>query len=463
MRRTRAITAQPSESRDPCVQDWLINHQFLARTSCPFSPSRGLHTLIHTGTSRGLAQVRPISPSAHSDNTRPSIHVSLTNTVQLSRCMSDETWLRSSNMPSISDSSRRREERGYWLAAKIPPEILDNIVGHVPDCIEHQPEDSGSYVLQRRQPSSDIQDRLQPLRSCSLVCRRWANICRHGMFSMARLIFQTPEELDEFLAYSFNGCRGLVPIYKLIRWIGVEQRYDAKRSFCHRLNALPQDTASKIYQRLDLRGPVPDGLHSSMLSTPHWSLPPSITMPYSLSRVYGEINAIDIHMPSFSHVIRFISHFAYTKSWEIFPGTQMSIINSVRPRVTFHSLTWDNDRDYPPHFRKPVLYRRPYNSRSPVALSDSISVARCTNNIRLCLHALIARPTCCMHWMPDVERQWAFSFLTSLKDLLDNDRWQSDSCRTGTCKDTDFDGVGDKGKYFIIFSMLLCTDYLARL
>ncbi len=325
--------------------------------------------------------------------------------------------------PSLSGGLCQRDHRAFSLAARIPLELLDIIASYLADCVRTGPLWSNP-VLARTENSNGIKDLYQPLRSCSFVCRHWANICRYGLFSQAALVFASSEDWEEFVADASSSCPSLVPIYKLIPEIRFIQRYQSpKPAFCHRIRDVPRGMLDGIYLRLDLRGPVPREFPPGMLSTPHWSTPPTLTTPHSLLHPFYTIIVTNVHMPSLSHVLKFIRYVAYTSS-VYDPHSKVVNKGSYGPEhgnegdgLHLYKLTWDSGKrqHYPFHFRSPYLSQlRPYD---PQAFADFFCDAHeCTSNIRLCTYAAIAHPHCWMHWLPMAEQEWILALMESFED-----------------------------------------------
>ncbi|KAI0808909.1 hypothetical protein BC629DRAFT_1480231 [Irpex lacteus] len=291
-------------------------------------------------------------------------------------------------------------ERVNALSARIPPELFDNILFHVNhQCIPRRGEVRPNEMrLVRRQYTESILDTSYPIKTCSLVCRRWANQCRGHLFSKAILIASSHEDVEQLITYATRGCPSLVPIHILIGEFWVAQRYDAPYSFCHRLHSFMQYKMTDVSLRLKVRllGPVPDGCPLKMLNTPHWSIPPGYPTPPSLLCHYSKIEVTDVHLVSFSHVVSLVR--------------------------TFHS---QQSVSHPNGTATPITLRRPYSPEDVV-----IEATACRDNLRLCMYAATVRPSFIMHWMQDDEPQWIFSLMTSLEEILadeaiDEDRYYS--------------------------------------
>ncbi len=350
-----------------------------------------------------------LDPSVHA---RPAFCLPGTNPFQGSRSSENQSDRRIKLIPRYM--RRRRDDRARRLAAVIPPEILDLIVGYVADCVGMKPWGL-KFALIRRRNSNNITDSYQPLRSCSLVCCRWANLCRSKMFMDAILNIGSAEDCEEFVAYATHGCPSLVPIYKLISSIRLNQLQHADSDACsfgHTLWRLPKDGLERISLELIVVC-LPSGF-----STPHWSIPPTVVTPYSLMSYYDLAYVEDVHMSSFPRMMTFVRHFIYTgiRTYSRHPSGRKLRTLPQKEAIHFAKLTWDNNqRDYPPPFRVPTRFGHPYRPFTAASYHSSILVVECTNNTSLCMHIAIARSTCCMHWLPDYERRWIFSLMTSLE------------------------------------------------
>ncbi|KAI0782488.1 hypothetical protein BC629DRAFT_557772 [Irpex lacteus] len=79
------------------------------------------------------------------------------------------------------------------------------------------------------------QERVKPLsnlKSCSLVCRYWANRARVFLFKDRHLHINSLEMAQAFRKYTVAGCRDLVPLWTLIRDVHVTVEYSkASRSY----------------------------------------------------------------------------------------------------------------------------------------------------------------------------------------------------------------------------------------
>ncbi|KAI0083432.1 hypothetical protein BDY19DRAFT_1032314 [Irpex rosettiformis] len=270
-----------------------------------------------------------------------------------------------------------------WSPAstRIPPELFDNVLFYL--CLVSGPYRRRNGGLSRR-----------AVMSCSLVCLRWANICRQALFRDKWLKIRSSEELQTFTKYATQRIPSLIPIHELIESILVEQRYDIQYSFCDRVYMLKAKFGVS-FSTLRLTGPVPDGFPSCRLDTPHWGLSPSVPTPPSLLS-YDEIDVQNVHLPSFRHVVKYVRHFAQAGS------------------ILFDGLTWDTDGQEPqlPFYRRGSHKVKDRNLR--------VSANGCTDNMILCLLAVTVhscwRSLMCM--VPDGESQWITITIRWLQELV---------------------------------------------
>lgn len=306
--------------------------------------------------------------------------------------------------PTVDIQNHSQEVHKFSHGGRIPPELLDIILFHV---IENStsynfPRGRTSKLLRLRpsRPSgwAEVDTTMTPLQVCSLVCQHWAIRCRRALFSGATLIIGSSEDMEVFKQYITKGCTSarLQPIHKLIGAIYVVQGYSSTQSFCHRLHSLIPVVDKSLLEDLFLVGSVPDHFPRSQLSTPHWSIPPSIVTPPSLLP-FRCITILDVHLPSLRHVSRYIRHLscaAYTR---------------------FEHLTWDlgtTIEHATPH---------PYGTRRHGPYHVSISARGCTDNIHLCLYTALIRPDCPLHALQDNEYySRVVSLLSQLWQLRDN-------------------------------------------
>ena len=203
------------------------------------------------------------------------------------------------------------------------------------------------------------------LKTCSLVCRHWANRCRQRMFLNTTIKIRSPEAADLFIRYATHGCPALAPIHKMIRGIVVEQRYGVSRPFCHRFYIFntPNTPTRQFLRKLELTGPIPPGFPSNTRDTPHWSLPCSIAIPPSLLP-FKEITVRKLHLPSYTHVAKYVRHLTCAGD------------------VYFDGLTWDPDvdvgrQDLPAYIRRS-------NSPKFKGGASFFYASDCTDNFRVC-------------------------------------------------------------------------------
>lgn len=205
------------------------------------------------------------------------------------------------------------------LAARIPPELFDNILFYVNVArVSRRGGLIGRHLIRRRGEPSPI-DILNDLKQCSLVFLFWANRCREHMFAGRTLEITSYEDAETFRRYIVQGCPRLTQVHRLIKRIDVTQNYsrelaskthERQTSFLHLLH-LPaiQDKLEELF----IKGPVPDGFNPAKLDTPHWGIPPYIVVPSSFLQ-NTEIYLEDVHLPSFYHVTKYIRHFSSAAS-----------------------------------------------------------------------------------------------------------------------------------------------------
>lgn len=167
---------------------------------------------------------------------------------------------------------------------------------------------------------------------------------------------------------------------------------------------VPRGMLDHVHFALDLKGPASHTSFPGMISTPHWSIPPNITAPYSMLRPFHIINVTDVHMPSLLHMLKFVRHLAYTSS--VFDSGSKINRKAHDPAngylgdgLYLDKLKWDSGerRHYPFHFRSPNLCRRLYD---PQAFANFYCDAQgCTSDICLCtswhMRLLLARLVGC--------------------------------------------------------------------
>lgn len=272
------------------------------------------------------------------------------------------------------------------LAARVPPELFDDILFYVNvNRASRRREKRGNYLI-RTGGKSRLEYILSDLKHCSLVCLFWANRCREYMFSGATLRIECYEGAEKFKQYFVRGCSRLTPVHQFIREIQVRQHYKSQRSFLHLLY-LPaiQDKITQI----TIQGPVPDSFNHAKLDTPHWDIPPRIVVPTSFLR--KKISIIHLHLPSFCHATKYIRHFA------------------CACYIKLKEITWDGETPYTQaHVPSTVIrQRRPRSLRIRATRS-------CTNSFHLALTALMMNPNCPLHWLSEEGRVWMIRFMTLL-------------------------------------------------
>ncbi|KAI0763898.1 hypothetical protein BC629DRAFT_1737943 [Irpex lacteus] len=287
-------------------------------------------------------------------------------------------------VPVVTES-----EAGRLLAARIPPELFDDILFFVNvDRVAQREEynrNNGNYLTRNRgEPSPE--DVLTDLKQCSLVCLFWANRCREHMFSDRTLVINSYEDAEIFRRYVVGGCPRLMPVHQLISKIVVYQHYKSGRSFLHLL-FLP--AIRDKFARLSIDGPVPESFKPAKLDTPHWSIPPCIVAPSSFLLNMTVLK--NIHLPSFHHVTKYIRHF------------------TCASEIWFEKITWDGQMDLSlPHASSTITCQRRPHSLTINAWGG------CTNSVHLALTAVMMNPNCPLHRLSDEERVWMITFMTLL-------------------------------------------------
>ncbi len=280
----------------------------------------------------------------------------------------------------------------------ILPELFLIILSHVEMFHRSEYQTGARFKRLRRhnywnQNNKQERDPLGDLRAFSLVCRHWANLCRRSMFGGAILFLRLPEDVDLLVKYATRGSPSLVPVYKLIRGIDVSQRCDSSPSFLHRLQIMTKLMDKSVFRVLVLLGPIPSDPSQLRLDTHRRSIPP----PPSLIP-FAEIKLMNVHLPSFDHVMRYILHLTH-----------------AREGLILSDITWSGsatpDEIPPSHFHHKKSDSSPIVSRQA---RMSITAARCTDNFNLCLYAMLSRPDCPLHRLPADESQRVVALMTQL-------------------------------------------------
>ncbi|KAI0083218.1 hypothetical protein BDY19DRAFT_744018 [Irpex rosettiformis] len=273
-----------------------------------------------------------------------------------------------------------RPEPWFPASTRIPPELFDTILFYL--CLDSDPDYTKGQEFLRR-----------AIMLCSLVCLRWANLCREALFRDKELFIDSSEKERTLVKYATQGCPSLVPIHKLIESISVEQGYDVRHSFCDRVYMFKAKFGVRL-SSLTLDGPVPEGFPPCKLDTPHWGLPPSVITPPSLLS-YDKIYVLNVHLPSFRHVVKYVRHFAQAG------------------RIVFDDLTWDTNGQEP----QLPSYRR--GSRKVENKNLEVSAEDCTDNFLLCLLVAAIHPCwrslLCM--LPDDESQQITLMIRGFREL----------------------------------------------
>ncbi|KAI0768943.1 hypothetical protein BC629DRAFT_807679 [Irpex lacteus] len=260
------------------------------------------------------------------------------------------------------------------VSSTVPPELFDNILSYVgpPDDTE-----TTSRPLWRRDSTKKHDVRSHPLEACSLVCRHWAERCRSRMFSGRTLVLSSYDDAKVFQTYTTNGSTSLTPVYELIDSLTAVQEYGQRMlSFCHLLN--DPRIANKL-NILRICGPIPPGFPRFFrLDSPHWSVPPNIVVTPSLLR-FPKVDLSNIHLPSLTHVIRYLKHLAHAE------------------QVNLDRMTWNTDG---PGAAAAILPRSPQVWRNPAPCEHIAIAHHSTNNAWVCVAAAIANRNCPLRILP---------------------------------------------------------------
>ncbi|KAI0763910.1 hypothetical protein BC629DRAFT_1596844 [Irpex lacteus] len=287
-----------------------------------------------------------------------------------------------------SASEATESEAVRSLAARVPPELFDDILFYVNINRASQRWCTRVTNLQRNRGRPSAKDILTDLKQCSLVCLFWANRCREHIFRDRTLEINYYEDAEIFRRYVVGGCPRLTPVDHLISEIQVSQGYDSRRSFLDLLY-LP-DIQDKLTS-LAIRGPVPDSFNPAKLDTPHWGIPPHIIV--SSSFLQSNIFLEGIHLPSLYHIIKYIKHF------------------SCATYIKFREITWDGQMA----LSLPYVPSTTTSRRRPRSLLIRV-IGFSTDSVHLALTALMLNPNCPMHRLSEEERVWMIKFMTLLWD-----------------------------------------------
>lgn len=275
------------------------------------------------------------------------------------------------------------------LAARIPPELFENILFYV------NVHCGSRTYLYRKRGGRASRNMPNELTQCSLVCLFWANRCREHVFSDRTLQINSYEDAEIVRRYVVDGCPRLTPVHRLITGIDITQNYsgmlapqgsERQTSFLHLLYLL-----AIRYKLRDLyiSGPVPDGFNPAKLDTPHWGIPPYIVVPSSFPQ--NQVFLTNVHLPSFYHVTKYIRHF-------------------ICVAFFFNKITWDGQT---PMYSLPQASNKITCQRRPLSLGVSVTGV-CTNSVHLALTALMLNPNCPLHRLSEEERVWMIKFMTLL-------------------------------------------------
>ena len=257
-------------------------------------------------------------------------------------------------MDLVSSTQQRNE--ATIVIFNVPQELFDHILFFVNLSQNSQP------VMEQW---SMLSLRTSLLKQCALVCRHWANQCRRYLFHGATLEVRSYRSIKSMIYYALHGSSFLISIHTLISGINVIQTHRSS-SFLHLVFSFKSITGKQLFH-LALQGPVPRNFPTCKLDTPHWSLPASIPAPPSLT-AYNRILLTTIHLPSFGHVAKYISHF------------------KLATQIDFRDLTWYNG-GLRLHEPPTSIVRGPTQRRIPDE-DFTLNISGCTNNGRIALQAM---------------------------------------------------------------------------
>lgn len=205
------------------------------------------------------------------------------------------------------------------------------------------------------------------------------------MFTGATVHLRSFENAQAFRKYALHGEPKLVKICDLIKAIEVRQYYylePKSSSFLH-LVYLPA-TRNKLV-RVAIHGPIPASIPPCMHDTPHWGLPNTTIVSLSpMVTAYNRVFISDIHFPSFLHLSKYLSYFRNAEN------------------LLFEALTWDGKFE-------PVWRVHKTRARSP--LHTSITVSKCTDNILVCMQAVMWYPNFPLHAVSERDQHWAIDLM----------------------------------------------------
>ena len=256
--------------------------------------------------------------------------------------------------------------------ASIPVELLDHILFFVGLSYLNIGKSSMLLIVDNR---SEL---LKSLKTCTLVCRHWANQCRPYLFGGKSLEVRSYMSIESMIQYALHGSPFLVPIHTLISGIHVIQTYNEAPSFLHLAFSFKLIAGKQLELfQLHLEGPVPTSFPPCKLDTPHWSLPTSVSTPPSLFP-YTSIKLSRIHLPSFTHVAKYIYHF------------------KLASYIHFYELTWDNDELRGLHTRA-----IPQPTRRVSHEHFALEVLGCTDNTRVAFQVMSIYKYSPLHLLSD--------------------------------------------------------------
>ena len=178
-------------------------------------------------------------------------------------------------------------------AAVLPPELFPHIL---------------AYVGKNRYGGIDQEER-RHLKTCSLVCLYWANLCREHLFrDLYFLTLQSAAELATLQYYARNGSPRLIPLISLGWHLRVKQTW-AESSWCHHIfdfnRRFGREYTQQRTDELELVGPVPPHMPPAAYHSPHWSLPRQMStalLPFT------NIWLRDIHFPRLLDLSTLLKH-----------------------------------------------------------------------------------------------------------------------------------------------------------
>jgi hypothetical protein len=228
---------------------------------------------------------------------------------------------------------------------------------------------------------------LYTLKSCSLVCRYWANQCRRYMFLNSTLHLRSLQKAEQFRNFTINGSKNLDSLCSFISAVAVYQSYASPKSFAD-LAYMPE-TREKLW-KMQLQGPLPSNAPTESLSAPHWGalnsrrLPPFVTS-------YRRFILKDVDYPSFSHLARCLKYFKNT--------TQFIFMNLTWSKKSIESMI---------QFDKPTNHSRE---------SMTITAEGCTNDLLVCMQTAMMYPNFALRTVPDHDQRWVTQMMRNIYEI----------------------------------------------